>query len=449
MNAENTDVKSAFNSLSLPEPMLKAISKMGFTAPTPIQEKAIPLILNGQDTISLAETGSGKTAAYLIPVISQMIADPTKQVMVLAPTRELATQIGDVTRALTHFTPDLKFVVLIGGMSMRQQLGNLKRTPRLIIGTPGRLMDHIRRKSLDVKKFNCLILDEADRMFDMGFAPQVNEIVRQLPTARQTLLFSATFPQEVRTLAQRVLRKPVEIEVRKDKLPPKVIIQRMVPVNMQKKNDQTLDLINAAKGLVIVFARTKHRTDRLARYLSDCGVKVTRIHGDRSQAQRTSSIVGFKSGQYRVMVATDIAARGLDVSDITDVINYDLPMNSEDYVHRIGRTGRAGQEGQALTLVAPEDMRDWISIARKMGLELPAHAKNMSASGGGGGNSGSRQGRGGGRPPGGGGSGGGGGKHRRFKPRSSGGGRGGFQARHSGGGSKSGGTQSQGRRSHS
>lgn len=409
MNVQNTDaLSSAFNSLSLPEPVLKAISKMGFTAPTPIQEKAIPLILKGHDTISLAETGSGKTAAYLIPVISQMITDPSKHVLVLAPTRELAAQIGEVARTLTHFAADLKFVVLIGGTSMRQQLGSLNRKPRLIIATPGRLMDHVRRKTFDAKRINCLILDEADRMFDMGFAPQVNEIVRQLPTARQTLLFSATFPQEVRALAQRVLRQPIEIEVRKDKLPPKVIHQKMIPVNLQRKNDQTLDLINAAKGAVIIFTRTKHRTDRLARYLSDFGVKVTRIHGDRSQAQRTSSILGFKSGLYRVMVATDIAARGLDVQDITDVINYDLPMNSEDYVHRIGRTGRAGQEGQALTLVAPEDMRNWLSIARKMGLEVPAHAKNMSSSSGGGGGSP----RGGGRKPQGGG--GGGGKFRRF-----------------------------------
>ena len=379
MNDQSTDaIAPAFASLSLPLALQKAVAKMGFTEPTPIQEKAVPLIMSGRDTISLAETGSGKTAAYLMPVLAQLIAEPEKQALVVVPTRELATQIGDVARDLTLFTGGMKFVVLIGGTPMGKQIQNLYRKPRLIIATPGRLLDHVRRKSIDLKKMSILVLDEADRMFDMGFAPQVKDIVSKLNPVRQTMLFSATFPDEVRNLAERVLRDPVEIEVRKNKMPPKVINQRMIPVTMPQKNDQTLDLINAATGAVIIFTRTKHRTDRLARYLADFGVKVTRIHGDRTQAQRTSSIAGFKSGQYRVMVATDIAARGLDVSDISDVINYDLPMNSEDYIHRIGRTGRAGQEGQALTLVAPEDMRGWISIARKMGLPLPEGAKKSA-----------------------------------------------------------------------
>lgn len=361
--------------MPLPAPLSKAIAKMGFTAPTPIQEKAIPLILDGRDTISLAETGSGKTAAYLIPVLAQMLDNPLRQLLVLAPTRELAVQIGDVVRNLTNFAHELKFVVLIGGSPMGKQIRDLQRRPRILIGTPGRLMDHVRRRSLDLKKVTHFVLDEADRMFDMGFAPQVKEIVKHLNPNRQTMLFSATFPNEIRNLAQQVLRSPTEIEVRKDNLPPKVINQKMIPVMIAEKSDRTLDLINAAKGSVIVFTRTKNRTDKLARYLEEYGVSVTRIHGDRSQGQRNQSIQGFKSGRFRVMVATDIAARGLDVSDISDVINYDLPMNVEDYIHRIGRTGRAGQEGQALTLVAPEDARDWVHIARKMGLPLPDQPK--------------------------------------------------------------------------
>jgi len=372
MNANPKDsalnVSVHFSQMNLPEPVAKAVAKMGFTEPTPIQQKAIPLILKGSDTVSLAETGSGKTAAYLIPLFSQLLAQPDARALVLVPTRELAVQIGEVASQLTCFARELRFAVAIGGISLHQQARSLQSQPRLIIATPGRLMDHVRRRSVDLRKINKLILDEADRMFDMGFAPQVNAIVKQIPTKRQTLLFSATFPNEIRSLAHRVLHKPVEIEVRRNQLPPKAIRQKMIPLHAAEKNDHTLDLINAATGLVIVFTRTKHRTDRLFRYLEEYGVPVTRIHGDRTQAQRTTSISGFREGRFRVMVATDIAARGLDVSDISDVINYDVPMSAEDYVHRIGRTGRAGQDGQALTLVSPEEGKNWSFIAKKMGL---------------------------------------------------------------------------------
>ncbi len=369
------NVSPMFANMSLSLPVAKAITKMGFTTPTPIQEKAIPIILKGVDAISLAETGSGKTAAYLIPVVSHLLADSERQALILAPTRELVTQISDVVKQFTQFAQEMNFAVVIGGAPLFKQLKQLARRPRIIVATPGRLVDHLRRGSLDLKKLSHLVLDEADRMFDMGFAPQVNEVIRRIPSQRQTLLFSATFPKEIRELAGRVLRNPVEIEVRKNQLPPAVIAQKMISVTVADKNDRTLDLINAATGSVIVFTRTKHRTDRLARYLEEYGVAVTRIHGDRSQGQRNKSISGFKSGLYRVMVATDIAARGLDVSEISDVINYDIPMNAEDYIHRIGRTGRAGQEGRAMTLVTPEETHDWAHIARKMGLPLPEMAK--------------------------------------------------------------------------
>lgn len=350
---------------------------MGFENPTPIQRSAIPLILEGKDVVSLAETGSGKTAAYLIPIISQIIKNAGAQVLILAPTRELATQIEGVVRELTHFSHELKCTVIIGGAPMGRQIQNLKRQPQIIVATPGRLMDHLRQKTVNLKRVAHLVLDEADRMFDMGFAPQVREILKTVPTKRQTMLFSATFPKEVRSLAEQILNQPHEIEVRKDSRPPVVIRQEMIVSTSQDKNNQTLDLINAAKGSVIIFTRTKSRTDRLAKYLDEYGVAVTRLHGDRSQGQRNQSISGFKSGRFRVMVATDIAARGLDVSDISDVINYDIPMTTEDYVHRIGRTGRAGQSGQAYTLVTPEEIRSWAQFAKKMGLPAPAKPQHQ------------------------------------------------------------------------
>lgn len=359
---------SSFNDFSLPEALQKSIQALSFTVPTPIQAKAIPLVLDGRDVISLAETGSGKTAAYLIPAIARAVAEPKTQVLVLAPTRELAQQIADVFRTLTVYSRDLTSATLIGGAPMFKQIKSLRRKPRFLVATPGRLMDHVRQRTVDLREISLFILDEADRMFDMGFAPQVNEVVRHLPEARQTLLFSATFAKEVKGLANRILKNPIEVEVRKSSAPPAVITQKTLEVEQHKKDDLTLDLVNAAKGSTLIFARTKHRADRLTRYLLDYGVKVTKIHGDRTQGQRNRSLNDFKSGIARVLVATDIAARGLDVPSVSDVINYDIPTTAEDYIHRIGRTGRSGQKGQALTLLTPHDKADWAYIARKIGL---------------------------------------------------------------------------------
>jgi len=380
---------STFMDFQIHPKILSAIKAQGFETPTPVQEKAIPHVLSGRDVISLAETGSGKTAAYLIPTLTQVLNNPEAHVLILAPTRELAVQIGSVIRDLLSSAREVHSVVLIGGAAMSVQVRGLRTRPRLIVATPGRLMDHLRQRTLDLKKTTTLILDEADRMFDMGFAPQVNQILKHVPAQRQTHLFSATFPKEVRTLAANILKNPIEIEVRKNERPPIVIEQKVVEVDNSNKNDRTLDLINAAKGSVVIFTRTKSRTDRLTRYLEGYGVKVARIHGDRSQGQRNKSIQDFKSGLVNVLVATDIAARGLDVPSISDVINYDLPQNSEDYVHRIGRTGRAGQAGQALTLVTPEDRNDWYYIAKKMGLAVdrPPQGARQPHGGGGGGRS--------------------------------------------------------------
>lgn len=361
----------SFADFSLPQSLTDAIKKLGFENPTPVQEQSIPVVMEGKDLVSLAETGSGKTAAFLIPTIARTLESNEsngKQVLVLAPTRELAMQIVDVLKTLTVFTPKISGCVLIGGAPMDRQIKNLQRRPRFVIATPGRLMDHQRRRSIDLRHVDTLILDEADRMFDMGFAPQIREILRWVPKERQTLLFSATFPKEIRELAQHILINPVDITIQKSIRPPVKIEQKAIDLSPEAKNDKTLDLINAATGSVLIFTRTKSRTDRLARYLAEYGVKVARIHGDRSQGQRNGAINGFKSGEFKVLVATDIAARGIDVASVSDVINYDLPENYEDYVHRIGRTGRAGREGQAITLVTGHDRHKWGQIARKIGL---------------------------------------------------------------------------------
>ncbi len=357
-----------FTQFRLSNSLLNSISKVGFKDPTPVQEKTIPTVLNGKDVISLAETGSGKTAAYIIPIIEQTIRSPNSKTLILAPTRELALQIGDVVKTLTAHNTQIYYAVLIGGQPMTKQIKSLQRKPQIIIATPGRLIDHAGQRALDLKNVTCFILDEADRMFDMGFAPQVNKVVQMIPHKRQTLMFSATFADDVRALANRILKDPVEVEVRKTKQPPAVIAQKTIEIPGAQKNDRLLDLVNAAKGPVLVFTRTKNRTNKVSRYLEEFGVRVGRIHGDRSQAQRIKSIADFKSGKIAVLVATDIAARGLDVPNISDVINYDIPMTVDDYVHRIGRTGRAGQSGQALTMITPEDRKDWGYIAKKMSL---------------------------------------------------------------------------------
>jgi ATP-dependent RNA helicase RhlE len=359
-----------FKTYALAPEIHAALEKMNFSTPTPVQEQTIPAALDGRDVISLAETGSGKTLAYLAPTLTAVLKNPKSRVLVLAPTRELAVQIGTVIRDLAVCTKKISSIVVIGGASMDQQVRALRNNVPFIVATPGRLMDHIRSRNVDLRSITHLIIDEADRMFDMGFAPQVNEIVRRLSAERQTMLFSATFPKEVRGLAEKILKNPLEIEVRKNERPPIVIEQKMLEVTSDQKNDKTLDLVNAASGSVVIFTRTKNRTDRLAKYLEEYGVKVTRIHGDRSQGQRNKSIQDFKAGLVKVLVATDIAARGLDVPSISDVINYDLPQNPDDYIHRIGRTGRAGNEGQSLTLVTTEDHNNWNYLARKMGLAL-------------------------------------------------------------------------------
>jgi ATP-dependent RNA helicase DeaD len=357
-----------FNELKLPLPLEKALQAMKFEKPTPIQEQAIPAALTHRDLIGCAQTGTGKTLAFCVPTLARLIKLPSKTALVLVPTRELATQITDVLKQLTLFTPDIKSTILIGGMPMQPQIRSIQRRPRVIVATPGRLVDHLKRGTISLTSTEILILDEADRMLDMGFAPQLNQILRFLPKTRQTLFFSATLPADIEKLSMRFLKDPVRVTIGAISQPVKKIHQSVVQTSVAKKNDALLDQLNTREGSVLIFARTQVRTDRVSRYLEEYGVSVTRLHGGRSQGQRNSAVSGFRDGRFRVLVATDIAARGIDISHIAHIINYDLPMQAEDYVHRIGRTARAGADGQAVSLITPEDRLQWRKISRLYGV---------------------------------------------------------------------------------
>lgn len=361
-----------FTDLQLQEPLLKAIEKLGFTEPTPIQKEAIPALFNNRDLVACAQTGSGKTLAYALPMISYLLENPDEKGLILVPTRELAKQVSDVIVSLTKFTADMRMALLVGGADMGRQFNAIKRKPRILVGTPGRIFDHLNRKSLSLKSASYLVLDEGDRMIDIGFAPQLDAILKYLPEKRLTSLFSATLPKKVKSVVDSYLHKPLYISVDGEDKPVEKIKQAVLEISNSGKNDTLLDQLNARKGSVIVFAKTKHRTNSVSKYLHEYGVSVSRIHGDRTQGQRNMAIKGFRDGTFRVLVATDVAARGLDVPHVAHVINYDLPMMDEDYIHRIGRTARAGADGEALSFVTPEEKRQWLRLAKKYKLPLLA-----------------------------------------------------------------------------
>lgn len=379
-----------FESLKLPPRLHKALQAMRFETPTPIQAQAIPPALEGRDLIACAQTGTGKTAAFGVPSVARLMATPSgkdaSNMLVLVPTRELAQQVADVLSALTQFTPELKVAVIIGGAAMHKQVRALAAKPRIVIATPGRLCDHLQQKTASLAHTHTFVLDEADRMLDMGFAPQLSQIMRHLPKQRQTLLFSATLPPEIEALARQMLHNPERIAVGAVSRPIEKIEQSTVHATGQTKNDVLLDQINARQGSIIIFTRTKHRTDRVARYLTQYGLAVARLHGDRTQGQRNRAMDGFRSGEFRIMVCTDIAARGIDISHIAHVINYDLPQVPEDYVHRIGRTARAGAEGQAVSILVPEDREMWGRIQKLINPRFDPRAMGpIGAAGGAGG----------------------------------------------------------------
>ncbi len=353
-----------FKELILPPQLEAAVASMGYVTPTPIQAQAIPIALTNRDLIGCAQTGTGKTAAFCIPMIARLLQTPRKNALILVPTRELAVQIEEVLTNLTKNCREMEAALVIGGVAMNPQVKALWRKPRIVVATPGRLLDHLRRGNVSLSATEVLVLDEADRMLDMGFAPQLNDILRYLPKSRQTMLFSATLPPDILKLAAKYLKDPVRVTVGPVSEPIELIKQSVVKTTGATKNNTLVDELNARKGSVLIFARTKKRTDRVAKFLSDCGYKAGRIHGDRSQKQRGDAIDGFRDGKFRILVATDIAARGIDIAHIAHVINYDLPMVPEDYIHRIGRTARAGAEGQALSLLTPEDSMQWRDISK-------------------------------------------------------------------------------------
>jgi superfamily II DNA/RNA helicase len=362
----------SFDAYGLPPSILKNLKLLGFERPTAIQAKAIPVGLEGRDVLGRAQTGTGKTAAFSIPLLVRLNARPGRTALILAPTRELAMQIHKFLKDVAGKNISLRSVLLIGGASMNQQIRELNDRPRIFVATPGRLVDHLRRQSRLLSSCDLLVLDEADRMLDMGFLPQLKTIQRHLPRERQTLMFSATYGPTEKRLATEWLKNPAEISIGENAKPIAAIEQEVVQTTHKEKNDVLLDQLNAREGSVLIFTRTKHRTDRLAKFLDSYGYAVARIHGNRSQGQRRVAIENFRNGRARILVATDIAARGLDIESIAHVINYDLPQVPEDYVHRIGRTGRNGRSGRALCLLTPDDRGQWRSISKLVGATNPS-----------------------------------------------------------------------------
>ncbi len=360
-----------FKELGLEPALVRVCESLGFTEPTPIQNQTIPIILDGADLIACAETGTGKTAAFLLPLIQRLTQEKTKgvAVLVLAPTRELATQIDAACR---QFAPKkLRCVALIGGSGYGRQIDGL-RGANIIIATPGRLMDFMQQGAIDFSGLTTLVLDESDRMLDMGFLPAIKRIVGSLPSKRQTLFFSATITTEVEKIAYSMMNgEPEFIEVSRRGKTAETIEQTAYPVLPQSKTALLLDLLEREKfERVLVFTRTRRGAERIAHILEARDHKSNRIHGDRSQAQREAALRSFKSGKTRVLVATDIAARGIDVDLVSHVINYDVPEVAEDYVHRIGRTGRAGNKGRAITLVTPAEELTMRTIERLTGQKV-------------------------------------------------------------------------------
>ncbi|MBS1959958.1 MAG: DEAD/DEAH box helicase [Bdellovibrionales bacterium] len=353
-----------FTELKLPATLQESLKLMGFKEPTPIQAQAIPAVMEGHDLIGLAQTGTGKTAAFGIPMINHLIANRDASAIILVPTRELANQVCEVLKDLTRKNPEIRIVTIIGGMAMQGQLRQIQKGFRILVATPGRLVDHLQQRSGLLNRVNMVVMDEADRMLDMGFAPQLKQIYPHLPSKRQTLLFSATLPKEIEALAQKLLKDPVKVQVGQISVPVSKINQRAVRINGDMKNDRLLDEVNARQGSILVFVRTKRRTDKVAKFLKSYGLTVAVIHGNKSQGQRNLAIKGFKEETARILCATDIAARGIDISHVAHVINYDLPQVPEDYVHRIGRTARNGRDGESLSFISSDEVEQWRDIEK-------------------------------------------------------------------------------------
>ena len=369
----------SFDTLGLSAELLRAISEQGYTEPTPIQRKAIPIVLEGKDVLAGAQTGTGKTAGFTLPLLQRLNTTSAKnsrrpvRALVLTPTRELAAQVDESVRTYGRHLP-LKSAVIFGGVKINPQIEKLRRGVDILVATPGRLLDHVSQKTVDLSQVEILVLDEADRMLDMGFIHDIRKVMALLPdkNARQTLLFSATFSNEIKELANRLLNAPELIEVARRNTTAERIEQRVHPVDKNRKRELLSFMIGTHNWRqVLVFTRTKHGANRLAEQLEKDGLTASAIHGNKSQGARTRALAGFKSGDVRVLVATDIAARGLDIDQLPHVVNYELPNVPEDYVHRIGRTGRAGNEGEAISLVCIDEHKLLRDIERLLKCEIP------------------------------------------------------------------------------
>ncbi|MBN4665867.1 DEAD/DEAH box helicase [Pandoraea nosoerga] len=368
-----------FDSFGLHADILRAIAEQGYTQPTPIQAQAIPVVLSGRDVMGAAQTGTGKTASFSLPIIQRLLPDantsasPARhpvRALILTPTRELADQVADNVRLYAAHTP-LRNTVVFGGVDMNPQKDVLRRGVEILIATPGRLLDHVEQKTVNLSQVKMLVLDEADRMLDMGFLPDLQRILNLLPKQRQTLLFSATFSNEIKKLASSYLTNPVTIEVARRNATADTVEQVVYEVDEDDKRAAVVQILNERDlKQVIVFVNSKIGASRLARQLERDGIVTAAIHGDKSQNERMQALEAFKQGGIRALVATDVAARGLDISDLPGVINYDLPYNPEDYVHRIGRTGRAGASGEALSLCAPDERKQLVEIEKLIKREL-------------------------------------------------------------------------------
>jgi ATP-dependent RNA helicase RhlE len=362
----------SFNTFDLHPDLLRAVAALGFETPTPIQRDAIPPVLAGRDVLACAMTGSGKTAAFLLPILQRLIGRPrgVMRALVLAPTRELAAQIDEHRQELARHAR-LTGAAVFGGVGYVPQEQAFRRGADVLVATPGRLLDHLGQPHGRLAGLEVLVLDEADRMLDMGFLPDIRRVLRQLPARRQTLLFSATMPSPIVALAREILHEPVTIAVERPAAPATGITHTAYPVATELKSRLLLAFLERPDTRsVLAFTRTKHRANRLAEFLGRNGVRVERIHGNRSQAQRTQALAGFKRGHFQVLVATDIAARGIDIDALSHVVNFDVPALPEDYIHRVGRTARAEALGDALTLVAPGEEADLRTIERAIGTRI-------------------------------------------------------------------------------
>lgn len=370
---------TGFLDLGLNDVILATLQTNNINEPTPIQAKAIPVAMDAKDVIGIAQTGTGKTLAYSLPILHKLLNNKLKgKYLIIVPTRELALQVDETFRMIAKGL-GVRGVVLIGGASMFNQTRNLRNSPHIIIATPGRLLDHYQQKNLNFDGVDTVVLDEADRMLDIGFGPQIKRILEMCPRERQTLLFSATMPTEISNIAFKYMNKPTRVEVASAGTTVEKIQQEIFVLRKEDKVKLLDNLLEEHDGTVLVFSRTKHGASKIAYGLKRSGHSSAEIHSDRSLSQRRAALDGFKNGKFRILVATDIAARGIDVKGIELVINYDLPDNKDDYVHRIGRTGRAGREGKAISFATPEQQRDVRDIERLIRKKLPLKRFTPSA----------------------------------------------------------------------